>query len=343
MIRRNVALEARLIDDLLDISRIERGRLQLDLETVDLHEAIRGSVEICRDEVLASGLKIVLDLASPRHHVVGDHARLMQIVWNLIHNAVKFTPSGGILTIRTANPHGDSSGTPGDRLVIEFEDNGQGIEPEMLSRIFKPFEQGRAGLNGRSAGLGLGLAICRSLAEAHGASLTASSPGQDRGSTFRLELGSVPAPAAGAGRAPPSSDPHPRRSLKILLVEDNRDTRQFLGLVLNRLGHAVRTAASLTEARVEVEGDLDLVISDIELPDGTGLELMRELAEARDVPGIAMSGFGSEEDVRLSREAGFALHLTKPIEVARLEAAIQQVGAAANRASSSARHGPPPN
>src|SRR5207237_274755 len=118
--------------------------------------------------------------------------------------------------------------------------------------------------------------------------------------------------------------PLPRRSLKILLVEDNRDTRQFLALILGQRGHVIRTAACLDEARANVAGDLDLVISDIELPDGTGLELMREIVGGCNLPGIAMSGFGSEEDIRSSREAGFAVHLTKPIDIARLEAAIEQ-------------------
>jgi CheY-like chemotaxis protein len=331
MIRRNVALEARLIDDLLDISRIERGQLHLDLEVVDVHQAIHRAVEICREEVLGVGLKLVLDLAATRHHVMGDPARLMQIVWNLVQNAVKFTPGGGMLTIRTENARGDPPRAGDDLLVVEFEDTGQGIEPELLPRIFDPFERGRPGHHGRSAGLGLGLAICRLLAEAHHGSLVASSPGEGLGSTFRLELASVPAPALGAGDTPPPRAPRQRRSLRILLVEDNRDTLYFLALVLGQRGHAVVKAASMAQAREELTRDLDLVISDIELPDGSGLDLMREMGDNR-VPGIAMSGFGSEEDVRLSREAGFAIHLTKPIDVARLEAAIQQFGADAGRA-----------
>jgi signal transduction histidine kinase/ActR/RegA family two-component response regulator len=329
MIRRNVALEARLIDDLLDVSRIERGQLRLNLEVVDVHEAIRKAVEICRDEVIGVGLELVLDLAATRHHVTGDPARMMQIVWNLVQNAVKFTPEGGTLTIRTANPRRAPSRTRDDLLVVEFEDTGLGIEPEVLPRIFDPFERGRAGLHGRPAGLGLGLAICRLLAEAHRGKLEAFSPGEGFGSTFRLELASVPAPALGAGGTPPPPALPPRRSLKILLVEDNRDTLHFLALVLGQRGHTVRKAASMAQAWEELTADLDLVISDIELPDGSGLDLMREMGDG--VPGIAMSGFGSEEDVRLSREAGFATHLTKPIDIARLEAAIQQFGANADR------------
>jgi CheY-like chemotaxis protein len=239
------------------------------------------------------------------------------------------------LTIRTNNTGctfpgagaGAGAGVDAERLAVEFEDTGQGIEPEMLPRIFEPFEQGRTGSNPRSAGLGLGLSICRSLAVAHGGSLEASSAGPGLGSTFRLLLEPVASPPSGTRNVAPAQPPSPGRCLNILLVEDNRDTRQFLALILGHRGHQVRQAKSLAEARANVTSDLDLLISDIELPDGTGLELMRELAADRRqrLPGIAMSGFGSEEDVCISREAGFAAHLTKPIDVRRLEAAIEQL------------------
>jgi signal transduction histidine kinase len=326
MIRRNIELEARLIDDLLDVSRIERGLLHLELELVDLHEVVRKTVEICRDELLVAGLKLDLDLAAARPHVTGDHARLMQIAWNLVHNAAKFTPAGGTLTIRTFNPAGDDSSTQDDRLVIEFQDDGQGIEPDMLPRIFEPFEQGRAGIHSRAGGLGLGLSICRSLSEAHGGTLEASSPGQGLGSTFRLVLVSIPAPESTTRDVPSSNSPMPCRPLQILLVEDNRDTLKFLALILGQRGHTVETATSLAEAQSKLRADLDLLISDIELPDGSGLDLMRGVSALLHLPGIAMSGFGSEEDLRFSRDAGFAVHLTKPIDITHLEAAIQQFG-----------------
>jgi CheY-like chemotaxis protein len=300
---------------------------------VDVHEVVRRTVEICRDELLVAGLQLVLDLAATDHHVKGDHARLMQIAWNLVHNAAKFTPAGGHLTIRTSSLSGDSCATTAaaatKRLIVEFEDTGQGIEPEMLPRIFEPFEQGRNGTasNPRSTGLGLGLSICRSLAVAHGGTLVASSRGPGLGSTFKLMLEPVAGPPAGTGAAPPRAVRSPARRLNILLVEDNRDTLQFLAMILGHRGHHVRKARNLAEARANLTGDLDLLISDIELPDGTGTELMRELSLSADhrLPGIAMSGFGSEEDVRFSHEAGFAAHLTKPIDVGCLEAAIEQV------------------
>jgi signal transduction histidine kinase/ActR/RegA family two-component response regulator len=324
MIRRNVALESRLIDDLLDIARIERGRLRLDREVVDLHETIRQAVEICLDEIFVTGLEVRLDLSAPEHHAEGDVARLMQIVWNLIRNAAKFTLAGGSLTIRSDNLAPEVPGVSAERVVIDFEDTGQGIEPELLPRIFDAFEQGRADLQARGSGLGLGLAISRSLAEAHGGRLSASSRGRSLGATFRLELATVPAPVVAPEVAPPPPPLAPGRTLRILLVEDNQDTLQFLALILGRRGYEVYTAANLAEARAAVAAErFDLLISDIELPDGTSLGLVRELRDRR-IPSIAMSGYGSEEDLRQSLEAGFVEHLTKPIDLGRLEEAMSR-------------------
>ena len=204
MVKRNVELESRLIDDLLDVSRIARGRLELDLKTVDLHLAIRDCVEICRDETSASGLDVVVDLAARDHHVAGDHARLMQVIWNLVRNAARFTPRGGTLSIRTSNTPGpgDAEGTgtcgPGRScgLIVEFTDTGVGIDPEIHDRIFEPFFQGDADVVRRPEGLGLGLAISRSIAEAHGGRLSLKSAGSGNGSTFRLELVTVPSDAS---------------------------------------------------------------------------------------------------------------------------------------------------
>jgi PAS domain S-box-containing protein len=339
MIRRNIELEARLIDDLLDLSRIVRGRLRLDLEVVDIHQAIQRAVEICRDEAIVAGLNVVTELNASHHHVTADYARVMQVVWNLIKNAASFTPAGGRLIIRTTNPAelsgcGDlKSEESSHRLAVEFEDTGIGIDAAVLSRIFDPFEQGRDDLHGRTSGLGLGLAISRSLAEALGGRLTASSPGLGLGSTFRMELTTftspMSTPTARDGTAPPApSLATPcRPDLRILLVEDNQDTLRFLAIVLRERGHDVVAADCLATARAQVdeaEAPFDLLLSDIQLPDGDGLELMRELKANRAMPGIAMSGFGAEEDLRLSREAGFLDHLTKPIDLNRLDAAIRR-------------------
>jgi signal transduction histidine kinase/ActR/RegA family two-component response regulator len=325
MIQRNVELEARLIDDLLDVARIGRGTFRLALETLDAHDSIHRAVAICQEEADAAGLAIELDLAADSHHVQADPARLLQVSWNLIRNAAKFTPAGGRLTIRTSNRPGRVGDREGRFLVMEFRDTGVGIEPALLGRIFEPFEQGDAELRGRQGGLGLGLAIGRAIAEAHGGVLTAESDGLNSGSTFRLELPTVPAPASPPEAEPPALRPAPTAPrFRVLLVEDQQDTLRFLAMVLRTRGQEVVEAANLAQARAAAsEARFDLLLSDIELPDGTGLELMRELRDTGTILGIAMSGYGSEEDVSQSRAAGFAAHLTKPVDLAALEAVIR--------------------
>ena len=261
MVQRNVKLESRLIDDLLDVSRIARGRLVLDPETVDVHRAIGDCVEICRDVTFVAGLEVVLDLAARDHHVVGDHARLMQVVWNLVRNAARFTPAGGRLTIRTSNTPGpgDERGTgpdgpgPARSLIVEFADTGIGIDPAIRDRIFDPFYQGDVDLRRRSEGLGLGLSISRSIAEAHGGRLSVESHGPGRGSTFRLELGTVTAETTTSPeRVRPPSNPPARPGLNVLLVEDNEETLRHLTLILQQRDYQVvpvhRVSAALAAA-----------------------------------------------------------------------------------------------
>jgi PAS domain S-box-containing protein len=331
MIHRNIELEARLIDDLLNLSRLSRGRLRLDLEVIDIHEAIRRAIEICRDATFVAGLDVVTELDATHHYVTADHARVMQIIWNLIHNAAKFTPPNGRLTIRTLNlPRAEKpfDGHP-PLIAVELEDTGIGIDPAVLPRIFEAFEQYHDDLRGRSGGLGLGLAISRSLAEALGGRLMAASRGRGLGSTFRLELATVPADRVPKAAAPPASpnEAMRRSDLRILVVEDNLDTLRYLATVLRQRGHEVVTADRVATARAafeEAKVPFDLLLSDIELPDGDGLFLMRELGARGPMLGIAVSGFGGEEDRRQSREAGFVDHLTKPVDLNRLEAAIHR-------------------
>jgi PAS domain S-box-containing protein len=322
MIRRNIELESRLIDDLLDLSRIARGGLRLQMEIVDVHEAIRRALEMCRVALQQAGLVVHQDLSALNHHARGDEMRLMQVFWNLTTNATKFTPTGGSLEVRTRN----ENRSDGDRLVVEFRDTGIGLDPDLLPRIFDPFEQGDRVFRTRYGGLGLGLAISKNVVEAHGGDMSAKSPGPGRGSTFRVDLPVVPAPARPIARplAPPSPQNH--RRLSILLVEDNRDTLRYLTLVLGQQGHRVLTASSLSAARETASAEeIDLLISDVELPDGSGLELMRELSAERGVKGIAISGFGADEDLQLSEDAGFHAHLLKPIDVRKLDEAIRTV------------------
>ena len=332
MIRRNVNLEVRLIDDLLDLTRIRGGKLHLQREAVDAHELIHRVLDICRHDPRAAGLRLDLDLAARRHDVDADPIRLQQVLWNLIRNAIKFTPEGGTITVRSRDRGGERDGD-GDRpvsaspaLIIAVSDTGVGIAPDVLPRIFGLFEQGSDSSARRSGGLGLGLTISRSIVEQHGGRLVATSDGEGLGATFTLELPTVSAAAMVPTIEPIGPDrPAGNRPLKILLVDDNADTRTYLAMILTQRGHDVQAADSVASARQAIaHADFDLLISDIELPDGTGLQLIQELRATRPVAGIALSGFGSSDDVQVSHSAGFAFHLMKPVNLSALESAIEQ-------------------
>ena len=330
MIRQNVNLQSRLIDDLLDVMRIVRGKMPLHWEVVDAHLLIQHAVRICRSEVFGGGLGLEVELDAERHHINADPVRLQQVFWNLIKNAVKFTEGGGSVTIRTRLEADREA--PGERLVIEVSDTGIGIEPEILGRIFDPFQQGETSITRRYGGLGLGLAISKGIVEGHGGVLEAESAGKDRGTTFRIELPALPEPRPEENGRPAAesstADPLAIRPLKILLVEDEQATRRLMARLLQGLGHEVTTAGTIADAIREEEraGDFALIVSDIGLPDGSGLELMRRVVARRGaIPAIALTGYGMEEDIRRSREAGFTAHMTKPIDFAKLEAMIRQV------------------
>jgi PAS domain S-box-containing protein len=320
MIRDNVGLEARLIDDLLDISRIARRQMQYRFETVDVHALIERTIEICRGEIEAQRHHLTSELAAIEHHVRGDPARLQQVLWNLLINAVKYTPEGGRIAIRTL------SYGPG-RLVIEVADDGVGIEPEHLPHLFNAFERGYKAAASHTHGLGLGLTISRSIVEAHGGTLDGLSSGRDRGAAFRLELATATSPGESSELAAAPRSP-PGRRLRVLLAEDDAATVETAANVLRKRGHVVRTATSLSGALEAASEEFDVVVSDIDLGDGSGLELMRRVRSRDDTPGIAMSGYATEDDVAQSREAGFALHLAKPVTFDALESAMQQVTAA---------------
>jgi PAS domain S-box-containing protein len=318
MIQRNVALEARLIDDLLDLTRIANGKLQLGFAPVDLHALIRQVVQICGAELDGKGLRVETDLAASPSHVRGDSDRLHQVLWNLVKNAVKFTPEGGRIVARTWNP------SPG-RVAIEIADTGIGIESHLLERIFDAFEQGRPEINQHFGGLGLGLAISRGLIEAHQGALQAHSDGPGRGTTFRVELDGLDEPLE---EERPETRPEPaaaQSSVCLLLVDDHVDTLEITGLLLRNLSYEVHLAVDVRTA-LELASTVrfDLVVSDLGLPDGSGLDLMQELRDRYGLKGIALSGYGMPEDVRLSHLAGFVEHLVKPVTFQILQAAIER-------------------
>src|SRR5437868_3336579 len=218
LIKRNVKLQARLIDDLLDLTRITRGKLRLDVEICDAHTVVRDAIEIAGSAIAAKNLRLSTKFnAKQQHHIRADCIRLQQVFWNLINNAVKFTPPGGEIAIRTFNEDGD-------RFLFEITDNGIGIEPERLASLFKPFEQADPSVTRQFGGLGLGLAISKHLVDLHHGTIEAKSRGRSFGATFKVTLDTAPKGDAKAELDSPSRS-KPPKPLRVLLVEDHRDTR----------------------------------------------------------------------------------------------------------------------
>ena len=325
VIRRNVELEARLIDDLLDVTRIAKGKLQLTTEVVSVHEVLRRAYEICREEILAKKLGVEFRLRAERSHVDGDPARLQQVFWNLIKNSVKFTPEHGRIIIETFNPSANE-------IEIRTTDTGIGIEQDKIDKIFNAFEQGQSSITRRFGGLGLGLAISKAMVDAHGGRISVESAGKDKGTTFKVSLQTVSAPQAAEKKKEPASPAGstkrdgPAHKPRVLVVDDHHDTCLGMKMMLERRGYDITLAHSADQAVTKArEKDFDLLISDIGLPDRSGYELMRELREMRGMRGIALSGFGMENDVSDAHAAGFSEHLTKPINFDRLQEAIQSI------------------
>jgi PAS domain S-box-containing protein len=316
MIRRNMETEARLVDDLLDLTRISRGKIELHYEVVDAHAVLRNVVSMFHQDIEDKGLTVAVALRAKRFHVWADPGRFQQMVLNLLSNAVKFTPQEGTVTVRTSNENGT--------IKIEVIDTGVGIEPEVMPRLFQPFEQGEQTVTRQFGGLGLGLSIVKSLVQMHKASISAASEGAGKGATFTLRVDTtVPSQHVKSSTLPGGSA---GTAYRILLVEDHDDTRHALSRLLASFGCLVTTAATVKEAMEAAEQQtFDLLLSDIGLPDGSGTEVMKHMAARSNIKGIALSGFGQDDDLRRSREAGFATHLTKPVNFQTLQDVIRSI------------------
>ena len=316
MIRKNIELEARLIDDLLDLTRITRGKMALRFDNVDPHPLIEHSLAILRADLHAKELHVEGSFCTPSPIVCADSVRLQQVFWNILKNAVKFTPPGGLITVR--------SYTDGRNWRAEIADTGLGITADEMPQIFNAFSQGKEAAEPRFGGVGLGLAISARLVDEHRGRIWAESPGREQGSTFHLELPLAPTTISGRIKLPPPLPKH--QVLRILLVEDHEPSRTTLQRLLQRRGHFVAPAASLAQARtLAAVSQFDIMISDLGLPDGTGQQLMREMSAAHRLCGIALSGYGMAADVKQSLDAGFHDHLTKPVDVNTLEQAMLRV------------------
>jgi PAS domain S-box-containing protein len=376
MIRRNVELEARLIDDLLDLTRISRDKIELRPQPADVRELLRDALRTCCQQDIDSGrVQVSCDFGAASHRVRADAPRLSQVFWNVLNNAIRFTPDGGRVEIRTRDEDG--------QLTISVADTGAGIDPAELPHIFDAFVSsghGEPSVASHAGGLGLGLAISRAILELHGGTIRAESAGRGHGATFTVVLplmtgvpepaapavgaagtatgdGALPAAAAATlsanpavavagspGAGTPDGDATPDRDatapaggLRILLVEDHPDTAAVMADLLGDFGHQVTVAggvaAALAAAADLANGGgrppLDLVISDLGLPDGNGQDLMRELSRRYGLKGIALSGYGMEEDRSKSLQAGFSRHLTKPIHPSALREVIREVAGGA--------------
>ena len=354
VIRRNVELEGRLINDLLDVTRITHGKVDLDRRPVDLRTVLHRAIEVCKPDIEARKLHFGVDMAPDEPCVVeADAARLQQVFWNLLKNSIKFTAEGGCVGIKcyrsdeatkARSDDGKDQAVPSPSSLrrsvapslvrVEVSDSGVGIEPDALSRIFNAFEQAERSITRQYGGLGLGLTISKAMVELHGGTIEAQSEGKGKGATFIVKLPLVKSDASRVISEAPrqdsllvAPDSSPPRALRILLVEDHGDTARIMRRILESDGHDVQMAADVATAlKLAGEFSFDLLLSDLGLPDGSGLELMRALrARGLKLPGIALTGYGQESDIALSRAAGFAVHITKPINPKQLASAIAAV------------------
>ncbi len=324
LIRRNVELEARLIDDLLDLTLITHGKLVLQTDDINLHASLNRAIEICQDDARQKRLNLQIELGARRPHIKGDPVRVQQVCWNVLRNAVKFTAERGTIAITTGNDR--------DTIWIRIQDTGIGFAPDQAALIFEAFEQGGRHVTRQFGGLGLGLAISRSIMQAHGGSITAQSPGLNQGAAFTLTFPLIDHVISRPGAAAAPAAKNPGR-LNILLVEDHKDTRVCIQRLLEASSHRVTSAGTAQAALQLAETTrFDLVISDVGLPDLSGHELMRRLHARTGVPGIALSGYGMENDLEESRQAGFKYHLTKPVSFDRLKSFIAEFSATGHKA-----------
>jgi CheY-like chemotaxis protein/nitrogen-specific signal transduction histidine kinase len=317
LIRRNIELETRLIDDLLELSCIASGKFTLRTQQVDLMELLARARDSGQKLLAGTDVRIDFEPDSGLGQITADAARLEQILSNLIQNAVKFTPAGGRIVI------GAQRGE--EQVWISVRDTGVGMSGEVLGHISDALRRGELGITRPFGGLGLGLSICKALTELHRGKISAESDGPGKGSTFTIDLPTQDV-AMGKSETDAGGTAVQTAKWRLLVVEDHADTVRMLGKLLGSAGYSVRTAGDAAAALdLASREQFDLVVSDIGLPDATGYQLMQEIKSRYGISGIAMSGYGMDEDVRKSREAGFSDHLVKPISFAQLDEAIHRL------------------
>ena len=329
IIERNVRTQAQLIDDLLDMSRIEAGKVSLDVQRVDLPAVVGTAIETVRPAAEAKMIRLTSAFSSIDSAVMADRNRLQQIVWNLLSNAIKFTPKHGRVhvVIERINSH----------VEICVTDSGQGIPPEFLAHVFDRFRQADASITRRHGGLGLGLSIAKHLTELHGGSLRAASPGVDRGASFTIHLPLLPIQQddkhASVSKRNADVDgalgKNNLKGVRVLAVDDEPDSLGIVKLILERSGATVSAAGSMEEALAEFDRCAPhVIVSDIGMPGHDGYELItriRKLPGGRAIPAIALTALARTEDRTRALRAGFQVHMAKPVEAAELLAVVENL------------------
>jgi PAS domain S-box-containing protein len=320
ILRRNAIAQAQLVSDLLDLSRLQLGKFSLNRQVVSLTKTINDAVETVRNEAQAKGLEVKIEMSNELVFVDGDPLRMEQVVWNLLNNAVKFTPSGGTVTVKLAKRNGFAQ--------LAVADTGQGIEPKFLPHVFEIFRQADATISRRHGGMGIGLALVQQLVQLQGGSVSVSSGGAGRGAEFMISL-PVTTEAAEPRKTGGLVQPDALTGMRILVVDDSTDTVDMLRTLLEMDGAMVTTACGGPEALEILErASFDVILSDISMPGMDGFELLnrlRKLPNGRDVPVLALTGFGRAEDVERAKSEGFFSHITKPVDVGAIVAMLQKL------------------
>jgi PAS domain S-box-containing protein len=319
-VKRNAVAQSKLIRDLLDLSRLRSGKLELNRETVSPIASIENAIETVRMDAESKGVEINVEGPDDVLFVRADPVRLEQIIWNLLNNAVKFTPRGGRITVRL--------GEENDEIVLTVSDNGQGIDPSFLPHIFEIFRQADPGTSRAQQGMGIGLAVVQQLVELHGGSVSACSDGVGQGATFMIRL-----PRSGNSKLRSSATEDlgigALGGMSVLVVDDSEDTTEMVRHLLEIGGASVCAATSGVEAlRLARENEFDVVLSDISMPEMDGFEFLsrlRQIPGKEDLPAVALTGFGRPEDVQRASDKGFYAHLTKPFDIQRLASLLQKV------------------
>jgi CheY-like chemotaxis protein len=322
VIEKNAQSLSRLINDLLDMSSILSGKMRIEHAPVALDAVVREAVETVRPRADARRVALEVESAAGSVSVNGDRTRLIQVFWNLLDNAVKFSPEGGRVRVRLEG---------GCEARVSVEDEGAGVAREFLPHVFERFRQADMGTTRRHGGLGIGLALVKSFVEAHGGRVEVRSEGEG-GARFTVALPAATAPGASAAEgvgAEASSEPCPEQECRILLVEDAPDTLEMLRVVFETRGYSTTTCVNAEEAlRVAEDGRFDIIISDIGLPRIDGYELierLRRLPHMREVPALALTGYAATKDAQAALDAGFDVHVAKPVDPSELAEQIEQL------------------